>query len=211
MKSICKIDKCNNLIHGKDLCQKHYIRWRTHGDPLYIRKKNICKVDNCTRIMYCKDYCSRHYQKFRAHGDPLFTHEPLHGQSRMPIYNTWNMMKQRCLNPSYTHYNNYGGRGITVCKRWLDFKNFYSDMGDRPEGMELDRIDTNGNYEPGNCRWVTRTENNRNQRRNKLIPEQIKRIRSLYPIFSQREIAKQYNISKTMVGSIVNNKSWSHI
>lgn len=81
--------------------------------------------------------------------------------------NTWRAMIQRCTNPTNNRYYCYGGRGISVCDRWLEsFKNFLDDMGERPKGMQLDRIDTNGNYTKENCRWVTVRENcnNRNLR-----------------------------------------------
>lgn len=84
-------------------------------------------------------------------------------------YILWMSMRARCNNKNTPYYKNYGGRGITVCKRWDDFKKFYEDMGDRPEGMTLDRTDNDKGYYPENCRWATWSEQHRNNRKNVLI------------------------------------------
>jgi len=90
-----------------------------------------------------------------------------HGLRQHPLYKTWCNMKQRCNNPNQPKYKNWGGRGIKVCDRWLNsFENFIQDMGERPQGTSIDRINVNGNYEPNNCRWATIKEQNNNKRKN---------------------------------------------
>jgi hypothetical protein len=79
-------------------------------------------------------------------------------------------MKARCTRTTHRYYADYGGRGITVCERWLDFAAFYEDMGQRPgSGFSLEREDVNGNYEPGNCRWATWRDQNKNRRDNRFV------------------------------------------
>ena len=93
--------------------------------------------------------------------------EDRRSRNRFPGYTSWLSMKARCRNKNHDHYAEYGGRGIRICRRWMWFKNFWADMGPRPNGMSLERIDFNGNYEPSNCKWATHTEQMRNTRRNK--------------------------------------------
>lgn len=93
-----------------------------------------------------------------------------HGLLHRPEYRTWSSMRTRCENPHSISYNRYGGRGIQVCERWREFANFFSDMGPRPSAHHsIDRIDSDGDYEPRNCRWATRKEQSDNKARtNKL-------------------------------------------
>lgn len=87
-----------------------------------------------------------------------------HPQKRTATYRSWLAMRARCNKHSTNGFENYGGRGIRVCKRWDRYEAFLADMGERPEGMSIDRIDPDGNYEPGNCRWATAADQRRNQR-----------------------------------------------
>ena len=87
-----------------------------------------------------------------------------HGMYGSPEYRSWISMKGRCLNPRHVYYENYGGRGISVYKEWLSFEAFFADMGTRPEGCSLDRIDPDGNYEPGNVRWANSKQQIQNRR-----------------------------------------------
>ena len=92
------------------------------------------------------------------------------GHRKRPEYNTWSAAKSRCFNPKEKAYPDYGGRGITMCAEWAkSFATFFKDMGSRPEGSSLDRIDPNKGYEPGNCRWVSSVVQSLNKRRNKMI------------------------------------------
>src|SRR5689334_21637437 len=103
-------------------------------------------------------------------------------ESKTPEYNAWIHMKMRCLNVTHERYIDYGARGIKICERWLySYENFLSDMGRKPSPkFTLERIDNDGNYDPGHCKWATRREQNRNKRNITLDQDKVVQIRNLY-------------------------------
>lgn len=92
-----------------------------------------------------------------------------HGMYGTPTYRSWRSMIDRCANPRTPNYHLYGGRGIAVCAEWESFELFLRDMGERPKGTSLDRIDSDGPYSPENCRWATANQQQRNKRNNHLL------------------------------------------
>lgn len=179
-QKVCKVDGCENKPHAKQLCNNHYYRYKSNGDPLVTRRnrdhEDLCTVDSCTNKYRTMGLCQTHYSRLRDCGDinatiPIRSRKN-HPQTGSPEHKIWIGMKQRCYNKNAKNYKDWGGRGIKVCDRWLNsFKNFYEDMGKMPTDTRytIERMDNDGDYEPGNCRWATYTEQLNNTRRNRYI------------------------------------------
>jgi len=130
----------------------------------------ICKIEGCEKKHYGIGYCKMHYERVRNYGDSSFV-KTICGEDRVrhPLYATYRDMKKRCYNSRTISYKNYGAIGIKVCDEWLGlkgFSNFIADMGERPNGTTLDRIDNNKGYSKENCKWSTAHEQSANRRNN---------------------------------------------
>lgn len=135
----------------------------------------------------------------------------IHGATSTAEYTTWKEMRSRCRYRGHRAWSLYGGRGIKVCERWRrSFANFLADMGLRPPGMSIDRIDSNGNYEPGNCRWATKLEQAHNRRGNVLTPISAILLRQIWiRSFGRRvHVARAFGVRLTTAHDVAASRSW---
>jgi hypothetical protein len=132
-----------------------------------------------------------------------------------PLYIKWEHMHQRCRDKNHTSYANYGGRGIKVCDEWKTFQGFlgWDKLVDWKSGLQIDRIDTNGDYHPENCRWATIQENSQNRTTTVLSPFAVRAIRRMYETgqITQREIGEIMECSQALVSNVVRGLMWSNV
>ena len=124
-----------------------------------------------------------------------------HGMKKSPEYSSWQMMIDRCTNPKSKSWDRYGGRGITVCNEWKDFKQFYNDMGQRPVNHTLERINNSLGYFAENCKWATIAEQNRNTRRTRLL-----KIGDVTKCVT--DWCEHFGVSKRTVSNRINRGKW---
>jgi len=139
-----------------------------------------------------------------------------HGFTKIKLHKVWRDIKDRCLNIKVSSYKDYGGRGITICPEWANdyiaFRDWAINNG-YSEELQINRINNDGNYEPFNCNFLTAKENTRNRRGHKIKSiEMANEIRDLYKAkkYTQREIAKIYGVSFSLISQIINNKRWNN-
>lgn len=130
--------------------------------------KAIVSANNLSRGWTRSCGCARRYVRTPRIRQILRERATTHGLTKTRTYESWFAMKRRCLRNDGDNRKYYVFRGIRVCERWMKFENFLADMGERSEGMSLDRINNDGNYEPGNCRWATPVDQANNRRSNKI-------------------------------------------
>src|SRR5580765_3067669 len=131
---------------------------------------------------------------------------------RSPTYRAWAHMLERCRNPNSPDFPDYGGRGITVCERWVTFENFLSDMGVRPDGMSIDRINNDvlvDGYSKNNCRWATPLEQSRNRRCVRLNHRLARQIRFLCEMgYAKKAVARMYGVYDSTIKKVVDGVFW---
>lgn len=208
------MNKNQHLV--KDETGKRYGRLVVLGPSVERRQGRYsyeCQCDCGARVITTGVHLRRGVVKscgcYRA--DVIRTHcQSGPAGKRTPTYQSWAAVIQRCLNSRCPGFRRYGARGITVCERWHSFGAFLADMGPRPEGTSLDRINNARGYEPGNCRWATRKEQGRNKSDVILTETAVAAMREEMALGARnRDLAPKYGIHNSVVSRIRHQKAWT--
>ena len=196
-----------------DLTNQRFGRWTV--------LKEVDRADRGRRVWLCRCDCGSVVEVFQGnlrsgHSKSCGCLSRKHGGRRDRLYRVWCGMKDRCYNPKHKDYPRYGGRGIRVCPEWennyITFRSWALAHGAR-KGLQLDRRNNDGHYEPDNCHFVTPAENVRNSTTTKLRPVDVINIRHLDEIklMSQKTLAKLFGVSRAHINNIVNRKCWENV
>jgi hypothetical protein len=187
------------------------IRWVMEKEnPTQIT--DFCVIKGCDNEIRSVGFCAHHYDIWNRYGHPLALTLVRTVTPKNKERHAWHAIKARCFNTKAQNYAGYGGRGITVCDRWLVLENFLSDMGPAPLGSSIERLDNNGHYEPSNCKWATWAEQARNKRHTKLniaIVAQAKAEKAKGVSIAQ--IARDLGLKYDTVYQAVTGQSWADV
>lgn len=191
----------DDILHPSRL--RHVLCLCDCGNRVSVPPKRLRSGRTRSCGCYQKE-CARNLMKVNIGGGKV-----THGMTNTTTYQIWKGMKSRCLNPKNVNYRIYGGRGIAIEERWLTFQNFLNDMGERPEGMTLERKNSNGNYGPLNCIWASYTEQNRNSSHAKLTIHKVRRIREFHSVgVKAKTMIDLFGVSDTTFYDVINCKKW---
>lgn len=176
--------------------------------------KRFCTVKNCKGIILRGNtYCQAHVARLKKFGD-LQIDKPIkylqHRFSKTSTYYSWAVMKNRCLNINAADFKHYGGRGITLCKDWHDFRNFLKDMGEKPHRcLTLERVNNSKGYSKKNCIWASRYSQGQNRRTNKVTFFMAEKIREDFLAGDwQKDLSDEYGLHMQTIALITSNKIW---
>ena len=201
-KTGCKVAGCDRPHFANGFCRSHDGQIRFHGKIIEgskFKKLSQCSVDGCELVTAAAGMCAKHYQNYKKYGYPEHVRVNI---TDLEEYEVWCGMVSRCHYGKHKSYKYYGGRGIRVCENWKNsFDRFYEDMGARPsKHHQIDRKDNEGNYEPGNCNWVTSKVNNSHKSNSVVTKEFIESIRSLKDKgMKQEDIIRKTGSSRSSV------------
>jgi len=220
-----RCEHCRKMLHVTDFSGQKFGKWTfiskwDSTNEFGVHYKARCECGSIQKVYYyhvvnnnsggCRKCLS-----FKGKLNPCYRHG-MHGTSE---WSTWASMKSRCAQTKGEDYEWYGKRGIKVCERWLEsFDNFYKDMGPKPsKDYSIDRINNDGNYEPGNCRWATMKQQANNKRwchntKSKLTDDNVREIRNLLlQGIPKSHIAKKFNVSAPVVFMISAKRTYKHV
>lgn len=205
----CSVEGCENKARSRGMCLKHYTRWyrassaEKDEEPFeQVVDDGVarCSIPDCEEPHRARGMCVKHYTSWKRYGDPYkakrYKSSGKHGMLNTKTYNAWKNMKKRCYYKGHEAHASYAAQGIEVCDRWRNsFELFLKDMGPKPEGATLERLDWSKDYCPENCVWDTKGEQAINKSTTKyyaMLADEARELKAKG--YSYKEIAEHYGI-----------------